>query len=201
MPTIAIYYLSITLFTAIPFDRFFDWIKQTVQETYDKLDQAPIITYLSKAPFIFLLREFLSFLKGYIPIWSTSLLLYDQPNFLLLTVSLSLTMHIWSPFKKFKPTKSLHIILLGIYTYLAPILGISAILLFIVFSLILNSFEAGTLATIISFFFILWFLPLPPIYILINFCIFLISFLALQGPLFKYLDQKQTTLLALFESR
>ncbi len=188
-------------FSAIPIEALLCGMLVRARKTYHKLDIPKPMVYCSKTPFVLFLAQACQFLKGY----GLAYFFERTLNFSILTLlifsGLGLALNIWSPFLSFKNQHKHLFILLGIYSFLDPSCLWLFPLLVILSCLLLNSFYIGFLASITLMFGVIWMLQLPPIYLVLNGVILLITFIATSNKLFDPIDNGPVTLLKSFQNR
>ncbi|MCP4049649.1 MAG: hypothetical protein GY730_02970 [bacterium] len=198
---LTVLFFSVLIFAALlPFDVLLPWTFDRLKEIDSKLDKKRNYLYFSKAPILVVLEKVLDFLKGFlVPFFAV--LYFEDEIILLVSVALVLVAHNWSPFLKFRNRMKLWFILLGIYTFIYSPLFIVYISGYIVLSLLFNSFVIGFISNVIFMFSALWFFQLDPIYMPINFIIFVVVFLSYGTQLFIHFEKERLTILKSFESR
>lgn len=191
---------STIFFCAIPIKELFNWLISQTRGIHDKMDKPIHQVETSFKLFINLIVLFLTILKGYLPLYFERIL-FDNSLLKLLIVALILIAHNWSFFNKFSPKKNFFLVLLGIYAFIFPWLIIIYPLIYSCFTIILNSFFLGTIASIILLMFFFAFGPVEPIFLAVNFVIFLVIFLALITNLIQHIEKKRWTLLHSYQNR
>jgi glycerol-3-phosphate acyltransferase PlsY len=155
---------------------------------------------MSKSPFLFCLISFYNFAKSYLSLFFFNQF-FSSSFFLVVLIILVLTFHNWPIWQNFENKKHFGFILLGIYFYISPTLGLIYLLGFITFALIFNSFLVGRLANIISIFFWLLFLNSDFLSHIINLIILILVSLSYQEELSAYFNGKSFSLKKSFSNR
>jgi len=201
MITIFFFCILTYTFSAIPFDRLLAWFYDRTQDIQSKMDRPTKLIGLSKAPFLFGMSTGLDFLKGFLPFFIASELLYEFTFLGFAVILASLIGHHWSPFKEADNNPSFWVVVWGIYAAMSWPLGLHYPIAFVVFSLLFNAFLWGYLLTVVSATFVIWLNYTEPIFIPMNFLIFCIIFIAKREEVIQFFEHKPVTLLKAFLER
>ena len=191
----------LAVLAAIPVDALLWWLYRYLREAYRRLDRPEELIYFSKAPLVFFLVQITQFAKGYGFVYLAAIFFESEAAFLLCLIALMVFQR-WSPLLAFRGQGRLEWVLWGVYTYMYPPLFFIAPVLYACMSLLFNSFLLGFVLTVCSMFFVMWAIPVEPVYLMSNFVLFLISFLALGEKLLLHFEGRtRFTILEAFRSR
>ena len=174
----AAFILGGCLVSAIPFSLLLNKVYVYFREVYK--ETRPHM-YVSFAPFIYILEQILEFFKGFCILYFSTLYI-EFDSLYLCSLIVFVCAHNFSPFLKFKNQGTFFIFLWGCFTaiYLPFILIYP--LLFVLFSLLLNSFIYGQLLSVLILFYFNYFFGLSEIYYYV-YLLFLIVILLSYGNL------------------
>lgn len=170
------------------------------REFYIRVGRVTKLIYFSKAFLIFYFSKALEFLKGFFALYAADYVLAD-PYLMVPTVGIALIAHNWSLFLKFKNRKRFAVILYGMYCFMFPWMLIIYPVCYFGLSVLFNSFLVGLLANVILQFFVIWYFVPDPVFLPVNFVIFLITFISHAHDIFQHFDHKRFTILESFERR
>lgn len=195
-----LYLVAVAFFTSLPVERLLFKMIASVRQIDAKLIKPRNWIFLSKAPFIYAINPLLNFLKGFLSLyWVTPLI--ESEYMTILIVLVALVLHNWCIWNHFENRRNFGWILLGIYTFINPILGIWFAIGFILFSFLFNSFLLGFLINIISIFFAIWIFLDSPIYLLVNMTIFVLVLIANIETLVQYFEGDASNIRKSFQNR
>ncbi|RAP37289.1 hypothetical protein DID80_04030 [Candidatus Marinamargulisbacteria bacterium SCGC AAA071-K20] len=198
----AIITLLLLVACAIPVHTWFFWVRQQASQIEKQLEKEVFYCNFSKAPLLAGLCHGYNFLKGYAPIYIADTYFYFDDVSLMLIIVSSIALHIWSPLLGFKRNKHLFLPLLGVYVFMSPINIYIFPVVYLIASLLLNSFPLGLLSSIIIMFSTIWGFTLPIYLIPVNFILFIITALSLKNFIFSQLeDGRKWTIAKSFKNR
>ena len=200
MENFLLFLLIFWLLAAIPFGNLLSWIYGQVQKIDAKLIIPRPSLYCSKVPFLYFFLLLINFLKGYLPLLIFTFSYFEEYNLIILISGL-LILNNWNIWQKFENQKKFGLILLGIYSYFSPVLGILFVLAYILSSLLLNSFLLGFLGSIVVLFFGISVIIESPIYLFVNLAIFLIVLFAVRRDLLDHFERSPRRIITSFQQR
>ena len=192
---------STLFFCSIPFDTWLRWMLKQARGIHSTLDIPATKVYCSKLPFIVFLAMAGQFFQGYAMGYLFDLIPISDPTMIAVIVGLCLTLNTWSPFLQFRSHTPILLTLWGLYSHMDPNMLILFPLMYVVISFIVNSFELGLIATILSVYGVLWMLQIPTMEWVLNSVVLLITFLSLSEKLFDHFENKPLTILRSFQNR
>jgi len=200
LPDFLLIFVIIFFVASIPVELIIHWLFLKARQISNKLTKPTSHIYFSKAPIQFLLINAANFSKGF---FAPLVMNYFSGDELLVlaTIPMVLIAHNWPFFLKFRNRMSLGIVLWGVFSYIYLPLFLLFPLGYILFSFTLNSFYLGTILTILSAFFVYWYMGLSPFLLPLNFLVFLIVSWAYRNPLFQHLEKDKITILKSFLER
>ena len=194
-------FLSIVGFcVALPFESLLPWLSRYLREANERVERTSTRAKLSKATMLNGLIHGLNLLKGYVPLY-LSYTYFTEDYHLIMTALLLLACHTWSPFNGFRPKGHMGMILVGMYGVINPWYLLWFPVIWALSLLILNSIPVGLIASILIMFFVVWATASSPIFVIVNFVIFIVIFFSLISVLFDHFEGKKMTLRRSFDLR
>jgi hypothetical protein len=195
-----LFLLVCAIVSALPFDDFLPWLSRYLREANHRIEQTRYRTRLSKAPHLFGLICAINWAKGFFPLWIANTY-FNEDYHLVTTAVITLGLYTWNPFKGFKTNTQLGMILWGMYTAIHGWNFLWFPLIWGLFTLLLNSIPVGLIASIIVLFFGVWTTASTPLFLIVNFVIFVVAFLSMATTLFDHFEGRKMTLRRSFEQR
>jgi hypothetical protein len=202
MNTDIVFTVLLLVACAIPVHNWVFWVRRQASNIDKQVQQEVFHSNFSKAPLLAGLCHGYNFLKGYAPIYiADSFFYFNDINQMLIMVG-SIVLHIWSPLLGFKRNKHLFLPLLGVFVFMAPLHIYIFPAVYLLASLLLNSFPLGLLTSIIIMFFTIWGFTLSTYFIPVNFILFIVTALSLKDFIFSQLeDGRKWTIVKSFKNR
>ncbi len=198
---LVLYLIGISLFASIPFEIVLKSLLQKHRQITAQLDTPTELSTFPKWPLMKGLLSLLNISKGILPTAICLQFFDNNPTLIISTTIACIGLHNWSPFYKFNNQKSFFLPLFGFYSILSPLLIIGFPIIYILLSLIANTFSIGLLSSIFLISFLFGINDYPVIYLPGNFAIFLLVFFSLKDSLFQHIETHSETLLNIFKSR
>jgi hypothetical protein len=143
------------LYSIIPFHH---WVITASKPSLSEKDKNKI--HFSKSIVISIVSPLLTASKGFLPLWLESTYIVES-RFLFCLPIIILIGHLYSPLNKGTSTPPLLPLLLGMYIFFTPILGLTYLISFLVFTFVCNSNPLGHFLSIFAHFALFWAIGLP----------------------------------------
>lgn len=194
--------LGVAAVSLIPFERVFLWVFGQARDIESKLDKPAPPTYFSKYPLAVALAKLCHFFKGYIPVSIALNYFYYSDLLVLLSIGMVCILHQWVLAGVLRQkSSSILLVLWGIYSALYLPLLIVVPLCFVLFALIFDAYVLGVLLSVLTCFFLYWYLQLETLFLFANTLLFIFLFLTYIRQTFQFFEGKKTGLLELYRCR
>ena len=198
---LVLYLISITLFSAIPFEKALRSLLNKHRRITAQLDKPTELSTFPKWPLMKGLIALLNISKGILPTVICTQFFDSDPLLIISSTIACIGLHNWSPFYKFTNQKSFFLPLWGFYSVLSPLLIVGFPVIYILLALIVNTFSIGLLISVFFISFLFGINDYPVIYLPGNFALFLLVFFSLKESVFHHIETHSETLLNTFKSR
>jgi glycerol-3-phosphate acyltransferase PlsY len=200
MSLILLLFAGVILISAIPFPEFIRALLESIQKVQDRLDTPSSRLFMSFAPFWFFITRCVGVVKGY-----AALAVMDfyvgVPSLLVLASVFTLSFHNWSFFQMFRNRMQVFAVSWGMYIFMDPLLGIVFPIVSVLMSLLFNSIVIGQFVSVLLMFVFTWLFTLTDVFVVLNFVIFCVTFLAYSERIIRHFEGDRQSILKSFYSR
>jgi len=200
MSTLLVLLAGVILISAIPFPEFVNAILEKIRGVQARLDTPSSRLFASFAPFWFLVTRVLGVVKGYAALAVTDFYI-GTPLMLVVSGLLTLSLQNWSFYQLFRNRMQVFAVSWGMYLYMDPILGLIFPFVTFAVSLLFNSLVIGQFVSVLIMFVFTWFLTFTDVFVLLNFVIFCVTFLAYSERIIRHFEGDRQSILKSFYSR
>lgn len=191
---------GLLILATLPIDRILKWIFSRTKYIDDQLEKPYLRVYTSKRWLGFSFAQLLHFGLGYGVFFCMDFYVGNLLATIVLT-PLLLLVHRYSVFSGFKSSQSIMLMVWGMYAYIYWPMAVLFPILFVLFSLLLNTISMGFILAIFSAFFVFWLSLIDPFALLYNFMIFAVALYAERDHVTSYVEGNKRTILQSFMAR
>ncbi|MDA1353169.1 MAG: hypothetical protein O3A01_01700 [bacterium] len=191
---------GLLILSTLPIDRMLLWIFSRAKYIDDQLEKPHLRVYTSKRWLGFGFAQLLHFGLGYAVFYCMDFYIGNLLVSIVLT-PLLLLVHRFSVFSGFKSSQDIILMVWGIYAYIYWPMAIIFPIVFVLFSLLLNTISLGFVLAIFSAFFVFWLNLIDPYALLYNFMIFAVALYAERDHVTGYIEGNKRTIMQSFMSR